>query len=131
MPPHFVLTFYLWKGVGEFKLYDPLADTPLRLFNNSQNYNPDDYEAMYQAIYENKPDLALVVLSIVPGESPVRLPAVHADADLYGRHPGFAQEGHRRDVRHAFRQLPGRRQHGIPDQLSSRWTPRWRSSGIR
>ncbi len=70
MPPHFVLTFYLWKGVGEFKLYDPLADTPLRLFNNSQIYDPDDYQAMYQAIYENKPDLAQVVLSIVPGEIP-------------------------------------------------------------
>jgi GWxTD domain-containing protein len=70
MPPNFVLTFYLWKGVGEFKLYDPLADTPLRLFNNNQNYQPDDYEAMYSAIYEIKPDLAAVVLSIIPGEIP-------------------------------------------------------------
>ena len=70
MPPHFVLTFYLWKGVGEFKLYDPLSDTPIRLLNNSQNYNPDDYLAMYQKIYEMKPDLAQVVLSIIPGEVP-------------------------------------------------------------
>jgi GWxTD domain-containing protein len=70
MPPHFVLTFYMWKGVGEFKLYDPLADGPLRLLNNPQGYQPDDYEAMFDAIYEMKPDLAQVVLSIIPGEVP-------------------------------------------------------------
>jgi GWxTD domain-containing protein len=68
LPPHFQLVFYRWRGMGEFKLYDPLADGPGRLFNNAQFFNPEDYESMYNAIYENKPDLAVVSLSIIPGD---------------------------------------------------------------
>ena len=70
MPVHFQLVFYRWRGSGELKLYDPVADGPGRLIIHSQKMDPSDYEAMYDKIYELQPDLASVALSIIPGEIP-------------------------------------------------------------
>jgi GWxTD domain-containing protein len=70
MPTHFSLVFFQRGNSGEYKLYDPVSDGPTRLMVNGRNYDPDDYEAMYRAIYEWQPDLAFVSLSIIPGEIP-------------------------------------------------------------
>ena len=70
MPVHFQLVFYQWRGAGELKLYDPVSDGPGRLIINSETMDPSDYQAMYEKIYELQPDLALVALSIIPGEIP-------------------------------------------------------------
>jgi len=70
MPTHFSLVFFQRGNSGEYKLYDPVSDGPTRLMVNGRNYDPDDNEALYRAIYEWQPDLALVSLSIIPGEIP-------------------------------------------------------------
>jgi GWxTD domain-containing protein len=70
MPTHFSLVFYQWHNSGEYKLYDPFADGPLKLMVESKDMNPDDYEQIYQTLYDLQPDLALVSLSIIPGQIP-------------------------------------------------------------
>ena len=71
MPTHFSLVFCQYKNAGEYKLYDPLSDGPARLLiKGMSEYLPSDYEAMYQKLFEKQPDLAQVVLSIIPGEVP-------------------------------------------------------------
>jgi GWxTD domain-containing protein len=70
MPSHFSLVFYKRGGFGEPKLYDPVADGPTRLLVNAKDYSPDDPESVYDMIYEKYPELAVVCLSIVPGEIP-------------------------------------------------------------
>jgi GWxTD domain-containing protein len=70
MPTHFSLVFFQRGNSGEYKLYDPVSDTPYRLLINGKDYSPDDFQGMYQKIFELQPDLAHVVLSIIPGEIP-------------------------------------------------------------
>jgi len=73
MPSHFELVFYQWRNMGEMKLYDPVSDGPARLIIDtaeSERISVDDYEALYERIYERQPDLARVCLSIIPGEIP-------------------------------------------------------------
>jgi GWxTD domain-containing protein len=71
MPEHFVLVFYQHGGAGEYKLYDPLSDGPSRLLiQAATQYDPTDFSSMYKRIYDLQPDLALVSLSIVPGQVP-------------------------------------------------------------
>lgn len=71
MPTHFSLVFYQRGGVGEFKLYDPVSDGPGKLLiKGSQEYEPSDYESMYDAIRDLQPELAAVCLSIIPGDIP-------------------------------------------------------------
>jgi GWxTD domain-containing protein len=68
---HFVLTFYQRGNVGEYKLYDPFIDGPARLLiNAAREFDISDYQSMYDRIYELQPDLAMVTLSIVPGQIP-------------------------------------------------------------
>jgi len=70
MPTHFELVFCQYKNAGEFKLYDPVADGPARLLvKGMQDYSPSDYQSMYQELFKKQPDLALVCLSIIPGET--------------------------------------------------------------
>lgn len=67
---HFVLVFYQRGNAGEFKLYDPFQDGPARLLiNAATEFDIFNYEAMYRKIFDLQPDLAIVSLSIVPGES--------------------------------------------------------------
>jgi len=70
MPTHFSLVFYQRGGSGEYKLYDPAADGPGRLIIGSEKMDPFDYQALYQHIFDINPSLALVCLSIIPGEIP-------------------------------------------------------------
>ncbi len=67
---HFVLTFYQRGNTGEYKLYDPFIDGPARLLiNAAREFDISDYQSMYDRIYELQPDLAMVTLSIIPGQS--------------------------------------------------------------
>lgn len=70
MPTHFELVFCQYKNAGEFKLYDPVADGPARLLvKGMQDFAPSDYQAMYEELFKKQPDLAIVCLSIIPGET--------------------------------------------------------------
>lgn len=68
LPPHFVLIFYKKGGVGEYKLYDPVSDGPYQLLENKREFSPDDYESIYERIYNLAPTLADPSISVVPGE---------------------------------------------------------------
>lgn len=71
MPIHFQLVFFQFRNAGEFRLYDPMTDGPERLLvRSSTEFNVGDYQAMYQKIHDLRPDLALVCLSIIPGDIP-------------------------------------------------------------
>jgi len=68
LPPHFVLLFYQRGGVGEYKLYDPVADGPASLLIDKRDIDPTNYEELYEKIKEIAPTLADIAISIVPGE---------------------------------------------------------------
>lgn len=69
LPPQFVLLFYQRGGIGEWKLYDPVADGPSRLLLNQREIgDPFDYETLFEKIYELSPTLADVALTRIPGE---------------------------------------------------------------
>ncbi len=68
-PTHFSLVFFQ-RGAGEYKLYDPISDGPARLLIHSDNADPFDYETLYEYIKQKAPTLALVSLSIIPGDIP-------------------------------------------------------------
>ncbi len=70
LPAHFGVVFFKRGGAGEYKLYDPVSDGPGTLMIEGRNLDPFAYEQTYEKLYELAPTLALVSLSMVPGEIP-------------------------------------------------------------
>jgi GWxTD domain-containing protein len=69
LPPQFILLFYQRGGVGEFKLYDPVADGPSRLLQNQKDIgDPFDYETLHDKILDLAPTLAEPSITRIPGE---------------------------------------------------------------
>ncbi|MGC8891098.1 MAG: GWxTD domain-containing protein [Candidatus Saccharicenans sp.] len=68
LPVHFELIFFQKAGVGEFKLYDPLADGPASLLENKRDLDLTDYESIYETIRKIAPTLADPAITYVPGE---------------------------------------------------------------
>jgi GWxTD domain-containing protein len=68
LPNHFSLVFFQRQGVGEYQLYDPVSDGPAALLLQGRNMDPFDYEGLYNEIRSLAPALALVSLSLIPGE---------------------------------------------------------------
>jgi len=68
LPNHFSLVFFQRHGVGEYQLYDPVSDGPAALLLQGRNLDPFDYEGLYNEIRDLAPALALVSLSLIPGE---------------------------------------------------------------
>jgi GWxTD domain-containing protein len=70
IPTYFELCFFQYRNAGEYKLYSPVADGPAKLLVNSSNYPITDYQALYEKLQNEQPELARVSLSIVPGDMP-------------------------------------------------------------
>jgi len=70
LPAHFGIVFFKRGGAGEYKLYDPVSDGPGTLMIEGRNLDPFAYEQTYEKLYELAPTLALVSLSMIPGEIP-------------------------------------------------------------
>ena len=70
LPAHFALVFFKKGSAGEYRLYDPIADGPDSLLIESKNLDPFDYEELYNKIQEFSATLALVSLSMIPGDIP-------------------------------------------------------------
>ncbi len=71
MPAYFVLVFFRRGVGGDYKLYDPFLDGPSQLLiDPGSGTDITDYRSVYEKIYDIRPNLALVCLSIVPGEIP-------------------------------------------------------------
>ena len=71
LPTHFALVFFRRGGAGELKLYSPMSDGPASLLIMGRDYDPFDYEGLYEKIMEAAPILALSSLSVIPGEIPL------------------------------------------------------------
>lgn len=66
LPPAFYVAFFKPGGIGEYKLYSPIADGPQALMSG---YTGDmDPTAAYQKLQDIEPNLADISLSLVPGE---------------------------------------------------------------
>jgi GWxTD domain-containing protein len=69
LPPQFTLLFYQRGGVGEFKLYDPVADGPSRLLIDQNDIeDPFDTNTLYEKIRDLAPTLAEIAITRIPGE---------------------------------------------------------------
>jgi len=69
LPPQFVLVFYQRGGIGEYKLYDPVSDGPVRLLQHQRDVeDPFDYQGLYEKIFDLSPTLAEYSLTRIPGE---------------------------------------------------------------
>jgi GWxTD domain-containing protein len=80
LPPGFNIVFFKEHGTGDYKLYSPTRDGP-QAFLASYLGNPEDYIAAYRKLRDLEPNLALVSLSLIPGE----------DAAAFGR-PSLSSE---------------------------------------
>jgi GWxTD domain-containing protein len=67
LPAGFSLVFFQESGVGEYRLYSPLADGPQALLTSYYG-DPMDYYAAYNYLKEFEAGLAEVSLSLIPGE---------------------------------------------------------------
>jgi GWxTD domain-containing protein len=78
LPPHFGLVFYQKGGAGEYKLYNPVSDGPSALLIKSYRMDAFNYAEQYETIRELAPSLALVCLSVIPGDIPYNYqPSTH------------------------------------------------------
>ncbi len=68
--PHFAIVFYKRSGIGEFQLYDHVADGPSALLVDGRHMDSANYQDLYEKIQELAPTLALVSHSLVPGDIP-------------------------------------------------------------
>lgn len=68
LPAHFGLVFFRKDGVGEYKLYNPLADGPASLLMNTFGLSVDNSLQVFEKLREVAPSLAPLSLSPVPGD---------------------------------------------------------------
>jgi GWxTD domain-containing protein len=70
LPPQFILLFYQRGGVGEYKLYDPVSDSPARLILDQKKItDPTDYQSMYDILVDyGQATLAEAAITRIPGE---------------------------------------------------------------
>lgn len=71
LPTYFNVMFFRRHGVGEWVLYDPVADGPESLIVTGDDIDTSDYIALYRLIKKIAPSLAGPAISMIPGEMPV------------------------------------------------------------
>ena len=86
LPTMFNVVFYRKGGAGDFKLYIPAQDGPDQLLvTQIGEFNSFDYMAIYQKLYEIKPEVAEVSLSLIPGEKTVNYSPSMRDLQLLAK----------------------------------------------
>jgi len=69
LPTMFNVVFFKKGGAGDFTLYVPALDGPSKLLVSQVGVaSSQDYETIYQQIYEIKPEVAKIALTLIPGE---------------------------------------------------------------
>ncbi len=80
LPTAFNMVFYKRGGIGEYRIYSPVQDGPIKLLRDtivferdgsSHLLDPSDYEEIYQELLQHAPVLALNSLTLIPGEQVV------------------------------------------------------------
>jgi GWxTD domain-containing protein len=67
LPPGFHLVFFQEGRVGEYRLYSPVQDGPHALMSSHVG-DPADLYSAYERLREIEPGLAMVSLSLIPGD---------------------------------------------------------------
>ncbi len=67
LPDQFNVVFYKNHGVGDYRIYSPIADGPQALLN-MVGIDQADPTAAYQALFAQAPELAQFTLTLIPGE---------------------------------------------------------------
>jgi len=81
LPPGFNIVFFKEHGAGDYKLYSPTRDGP-QAFLASYLGGPEDVAAAYRKLRELEPNLALVSLSLIPGEDSAAFGRPSLSSDL-------------------------------------------------
>lgn len=69
LPTMFNVVFYKKGGAGDFTLYIPAVDGPAQFLVSQVGVaSSQDYETICQQIYEIKPEVAKIALTLIPGE---------------------------------------------------------------
>jgi GWxTD domain-containing protein len=86
LPTMFHVVFYRKGGAGDFKLYVPAQDGPDQLLvKQIGEFGTFDYRAIYKKIYDIKPEVAEVALSLIPGEKSVNYSPSMRDMQLLAK----------------------------------------------
>jgi len=81
LPPGFNIVFFKEHGTGDYKLYSPTRDGP-QAFLASYLGSPEDVSGAYRKLRELEPNLALVSLSLIPGEDSAAFGRPSLSSDL-------------------------------------------------
>jgi GWxTD domain-containing protein len=81
LPAGFNIVFFKEHGTGDYKLYSPTRDGP-QAFLASYLGGPEDVAAAYRKLRELEPNLALVSLSLIPGEDSTAFGRPSLSSDL-------------------------------------------------
>ncbi len=68
LPTYFNITFYKPHNTTEWKLYHPNVDGPASLLIKTQQFNEQDYQALYNKIMELAPGLAMPAITMIPNQ---------------------------------------------------------------
>lgn len=71
LPTYFNIMFFRRHGVGNWVLYDPVADGPESLIVTGDDIDTSDHAVLYQLIRKQAPNLAGPAISMIPSEMPV------------------------------------------------------------
>ncbi len=81
LPPGFNIVFFKEHGSGDYKLYSPTMDGP-QAFLVSYLGGPENVIAAYRKLRELEPNLALVSLSLIPGDQSAAFGRPSLSSDL-------------------------------------------------
>ncbi|MCK4932876.1 MAG: GWxTD domain-containing protein, partial [Candidatus Aminicenantes bacterium] len=81
LPPGFNMIFFQEGGIGEYKLYSPLQHGPQALMTSYWG-DHTNYIGAYQQLRELEPELAMVSLSLIPGERNLALDRPSMSSDI-------------------------------------------------
>ena len=93
LPNAFNVVFYKKEGQGEYVLYTPVKDGPLRLLINYQG-DELNYQAAYLELLSAEPNIANVSLSLIPGDPVGQFsPSMASEVLITAKVPAAAYEG--------------------------------------
>ncbi len=81
LPTGFNIVFFKEHGTGDYKLYSPTRDGP-QAFLASYLGSPENVTAAYRKLRDLEPNLALVSLSLIPGEDTAAFGRPSLSSDL-------------------------------------------------
>jgi GWxTD domain-containing protein len=81
LPAGFNIVFFKEHGTGDYKLYSPTRDGPQAFLANFLG-SPEDVTAAYRKLRELEPNLALVSLSLIPGDDSTSFGRPSLSSDL-------------------------------------------------